>query len=153
LANITASLWTINGGSDYTVANTAITDVSWSISNNPTGFPAWINYAFNPDGFASFTSKSGRFRIDGKSVKLAFGCLGTSNATGFAVPLPVPNGSVGYDYPLRITDASVGTAWGMGEIVSSVGYMTVYVSAGGTAFSASGTKGVLNGYIEYLAAD
>lgn len=37
---------------DYTVANSAITDVAYSYEQSPEGYPTWFNYTSTPSGFA-----------------------------------------------------------------------------------------------------
>jgi hypothetical protein len=151
LTNITSILWTINAGTNYSLTNAPVTDVAWSFGDHPVGFPYWINVDLAPDGFASLTTKSGKFRMNGREATFVFACSGTSKESGFSIPIPIVNGVVGFDFPLRVTDSTAGTVWGMGEIPASVGYMTVYSSASGGGFTSTGTKGVLNGIVKYVA--
>jgi hypothetical protein len=44
ITDITATLWTINAGIDYSVADTPITDVAWSVANPAIGFPGYFNW-------------------------------------------------------------------------------------------------------------
>lgn len=65
----------VTGGSDYTVANAAITSPFYSYVENPQGFPAAFNYT--PTGLsASGVTLTGRFKLDGcrciGDIKAAF---------------------------------------------------------------------------------
>ena len=44
------TLLTINGGTDYTLSNAAITNPYYSHQLSPVGFPQWFNYSSSPSG-------------------------------------------------------------------------------------------------------
>jgi hypothetical protein len=57
VVNITSTTLTILAGSDYSVANTTITDAAWSVSDPAIGFPSKFNYVPTiVSGFGSITS-------------------------------------------------------------------------------------------------
>lgn len=89
---VASTTLTINGGSDYTIANSAISDVYVSTAAAPYGFPHWFNWS--PSFFTGFSANpSGKFRfmIKGRTVTIMVNMTstGTSNATNFRLGLPV----------------------------------------------------------------
>jgi len=78
--------------SDYTIANSAITNPSYSYDDNPMGCPTWFNYtptyggySSNPTGPVYQWSTAGRaITVKGRDVG-----AGTSNATTASFSLPV----------------------------------------------------------------
>lgn len=86
---------TVTGGSDYTVANAAITNNYFSHEMSPVGYPASFNYTptITP-GSGSITTytASGTFQIYNKFVSIYFYIDVTNNGTGGStinVTLPV----------------------------------------------------------------
>lgn len=79
---------TITGGSDYTLANSAITGNKHSYAANPQGWPDWFNFA---PATAGVTGAGGvaRFKVTGREVTIAFEITGTSNATTKSITLPI----------------------------------------------------------------
>jgi hypothetical protein len=98
MTTVAATLLTVKGGSDYTVANAAITDVA--VCPNPSaafGFPAYLNYSPTVGGSitAGNGTAAGRFIVQGSFVKwwsgFTFGS-GSSMGSGPATitnPLPL----------------------------------------------------------------
>lgn len=71
---------TVTGGSDYTVANAAITLPYYSKASSPVGFPQWFTYtpiASPQTGSITTQTVTGLFMINGKSMKV----LVTDNVT------------------------------------------------------------------------
>lgn len=93
---VTSTTLTIFGGSDFTIANSAITDVYVSRVQNPFGFPDWFNYSITvtwngttPGGTTTIVSK---FRLDGRTcfvfVKGNYTTAGANNTQlDFAGPM------------------------------------------------------------------
>lgn len=79
---------TITGGSDYSLANAAISANYHSYVANPQGFPDWFNFAPATTGITGAGGKA-RFRVSGRVVTLAFEITGTSNATTKTITLPI----------------------------------------------------------------
>lgn len=83
---------TITGGTDYTLANAAITDNYSSKIASPQGYPDWFN--FTPSGYTGFsvnpTLSFANFRIMGNTYQcnISFSGNGTSNSTAFTIWLP-----------------------------------------------------------------
>lgn len=82
---------TVNGGSDYTVANAAITLPYYSKAENPQGFPSSFAYTATHVGFSSNPSFLSRFSLRGNVVTLFYSTSanGTSNATTYTITLPI----------------------------------------------------------------
>ena len=77
---------TITGGSDYSLANAAITDNYYSYVSSPQGFPDWFNYTptLGATGSMTFTSTTiqlARFKIIGSMVTAAVAAIGTTGGT------------------------------------------------------------------------
>lgn len=92
VVGVAAQLLTITGGTDYTLANEAITDVEISTAEYPLGFPAYFNYSATLTGFsANPTNTHYKFRINGRfcTAHVVQGTNGTSNANTFTVSVPV----------------------------------------------------------------
>ena len=91
VVGVADTLLTVTGGSDYTVANSAITDIYYSHASSPIGFPNWFSHASVFVGFSANPAGVFHFRIIGG--KLEFNIIhsanGTSNATTFNQTLPV----------------------------------------------------------------
>jgi hypothetical protein len=81
---------TITGGTDYTLANAAITSPFYSYVVNPQGWPSWFNYTATVTGFTGAVTQSLRFAVVGRTVWFnVINVSGTSNATGFTISLPI----------------------------------------------------------------
>lgn len=81
-----ASQLSLFGGSDYTIANSAITDIAISYFPAPVGYPDWFNYSptYAASGSMTFTSVStnvARCSIIGSKVSFYIGATGTTGGT------------------------------------------------------------------------
>jgi hypothetical protein len=77
---------TVTGGTDYTVANEAITDNYYSKASSPVGFPDIFNFTPTYTAranmtFESVTTTTGKFKINGRSVHLWVTCSGTTGGS------------------------------------------------------------------------
>jgi hypothetical protein len=105
---------TITGGSDYSLANAAISANYFSKAVSPQGFPDWFNYlpSYSASGsmtFTGVTTEIARFKIVGKTcfVNLsAFGTTGGSADTFLYVTLPV-NYAISFNGACRGFDGSI----------------------------------------------
>lgn len=91
-STVAATLLTVAVNSDYTVANSAITDISYSYAENPFGWPDWFAFAPTITGFsANPTTTVYRYAIRGRqcSIYIRQTPAGTSNATTLTFTLPV----------------------------------------------------------------
>ena len=80
---------TITAGTDYTLANAAITNPFYSYMENPQGYPGWFNYTCNATGFSSKTSDVGKFAVSGRVCTVLAVIFGTSNATTLTCDAPI----------------------------------------------------------------
>lgn len=83
---------TVNGGSDYSLANAAITLQSYSYEVNPQGYPRWFNYTLSWGGYgATPPTATGQFSVLGGvcTVTITRTAGGTSNATNLTVNIPI----------------------------------------------------------------
>jgi hypothetical protein len=78
----------ITGGSDYTLANSAISANFHSYAANPQGYPTWFNFAPATTGITG-GSEAGRFNIIVKQVTIMYYASSTSSSTGKTFTLPV----------------------------------------------------------------
>ncbi len=87
---------TVTGGSDYSVANAAITSAYWSHIENPFGFPDFFNYAptwgaVDPITFTSVTTNVAKFKINGKNCKVYLqGTRTTGGSTSITLTAALP---------------------------------------------------------------
>lgn len=100
ITGVSGTTITLNGGSDYTLANAAITAPYWSHAATPKNFPQY--FAFAPSWTNITTGNgthTGRFTINGKivSVRTRF-VMGSTSAMGSnpVLTLPVTSSSTAY---------------------------------------------------------
>ena len=77
---------TVTGGSDYSLANAAITSPCFGKSASPAGFPDWFNWspAYSASGSMTFTSVTTtveKFKLVGKQLYLVLMATGTTGGT------------------------------------------------------------------------
>ncbi len=149
---------TVNGGSDYTLANAAITSPLFSKESTPNGFPQWFNWTPTLTGFgaaADPTNTVYRFNIVGRMINLMIrqGTAGTSNATTFTISLPVTAATItnmAWTGVTGVVDAGVLAAnAGVLSIASAATTVGVFRDQTSTAFTASGIKRATTGFISY----
>jgi hypothetical protein len=149
MTTVADTLLTVNGGSDYSVANAAITDVAVSLNpNNAFGFPSWFNFSPTLGGFSAAPSVTMyRFTVMGRTVIFPFrqGIAGTSDATTFTMTLPIMPANVAsgsWFFPLSpIQDnGAIPTSPGLGIISAGTITMDLYKTIAFGAWTASSTK-------------
>lgn len=89
IVGVADTVLTVTGGSDYTVANAAITSPYLSRIENPLGFPTFFNYVPTEGGWTSVTFNKMQFSIQ---ATMFFGWMrltGTSDQTYSRIVLPV----------------------------------------------------------------
>jgi len=138
---------TITGGSDYTLANAAISVNSYSYAANPQGYPSWFSYTPVWTGFsADPPNPIARFSVVGTACTLNILCgtPGTSNATTLTATLPiVPHGTLGYGrYTCRATNNSADLATPGLVTIDAVSVLTAYRDMSAAAWTGSGSKGI-----------
>lgn len=75
---------TITGGTDYTLANAAITAPFYSYQVNPQGYPGWFAYTTTYGGgwSADPATTTARFGINGKTCTVVINSTGPGTGTG-----------------------------------------------------------------------
>ena len=137
----------ITGGSDYSLANAAISGNYYSYQSSPQGFPDWFNYSPSWTGYSAAPS-SGivRFTVKGRTVfyNLQASTNGTSNATNNAVSLPITASSIsGGGWRGVGTGVNSGSALSGGteyDFGASATTATLYSSTAAGSWTASGGK-------------
>lgn len=143
---VAATTLTLNGGSDYTVANATISAVSYSKVSSPLGFPQWFAYTTNGSGFSSTSSNVGRFHIIGRVCHVYLNIVGTSNATSFGADVPVASAATGGGMTIAFRgqdNTSFSTsprAAVLGDNDTSLTLLTNFST--GTTWTGSGTKSI-----------
>ena len=98
IVTVADTLLTVTGGTDYTVANAAITSPYYSHQINPVGYPTWFDWTPSWSCSGSMSISAGtvsrkQFKVDGASCTIAVNysafTLGGSAATSILFTLPV----------------------------------------------------------------
>lgn len=142
---------TVTGGSDYSLANAAITDAFFSYQANPSGYPNWFNYSPTYVGFSADPAGGfSRFNIIGNRFTYKHSRNdGTSNATSFNLTVPVTpiNNQAGFGgmyWPCRFKNNGTGsTTPGMVEVVDADAHIYLYRDWGGSTWTASAAKNAI----------
>jgi hypothetical protein len=104
---------TITGGTDYTLANAAISTTAYSYAEALAGFPDYFNYAptYSASGsmtFTSVTTELARFKLFSKTCHLTLSGLGTTGGsadTKLIASLPVTSvSSVSNSFGANVSD-------------------------------------------------
>lgn len=120
IVTVATSLLTVTGGTDYTVANAGITDMYYSKSASPIGFPDFFNYTPIWDANSGVNpaigngTLTGMFRVEGTichvRIHMLFGSTSTYGSGGavYRLSLPIsPNSGVTEQFlPAWIGDSS-----------------------------------------------
>lgn len=140
---IADTLLTVTGGSDYTVANAAITDVYYSHMANPVGFPLIFNYTptLTPVGGGTYTSTrvlSSYFYIANKLMNYIISFDGSIAGTVSSITCTIP---INFTVGLMRIPSVCGVKAGIGQLWSS--YPTICeFSVIGANFDTGDYKGV-----------
>lgn len=139
----TTTTVTVTGGSDYSLADAAITSPYYSHSSTPQGFPQHFNFAPASTGFSGTPTEQATFSIKGNRVFIDYWVTGTSNATTltFEAPVVPANTDPGYCWICKTYDNSATTYSGRGTMSKNDATVTIgkdVASSGG--FTASNTK-------------
>lgn len=155
VVGVAATTLTVTGGSDYTVANSAITDVGLSRAASPVDFPEVFNWSPTQTGFSANPSGGVyQFRLDGVActVFIRQPNNGTSNATTFTMTLPIAaktlTDAIYMGYGI-VVDNGGGATRGRFEVPTASSTLSIY-TLDGSAFTASGGKRLHVGQLTYL---
>jgi len=149
----TNTVLTLTGGSNYSVANAAITNFNYG-HGVAYEFPEWFNWTPTIVGFSSVPD-SGiyKFNLVGKLV-----CLmieqpndGTSDATSFSISLPITASSSGrWVTPTQFrNNSATSVAAGFGQISPNGTVCNFYTGWSGAGWTASGGKRISNCTLVY----
>jgi hypothetical protein len=95
---VSSTVLTVTGGTDYTVANSAISGVYYSKAATPQGFPQWFNYTPSLVGWSGTpTIAFARFNMIGKHVTTIISITGTSNSGTTTATTPVTSTAAHYE--------------------------------------------------------
>lgn len=138
VVTVADTLLTVSGGSDYTVANAAITSVYYSHTENPIGFPGYFNYIPTPTNFVVGNGTlSGRFT---KIMSTVFWyvnfTMGSTSSVSGLITFSVPSTISYFDYGRGVIgDSGTGIydAW-----VNNESSTTVSIKVWNTAGTYSG---------------
>lgn len=134
---------TLFAGSDYTVANAAITNNYFSKVSNPQGFPSVFNFTVTYAGFSANPSGgTNTFWLNGKTcfVNYYASSFGTSNATNLTMSLPITSAGNVQGFA-RSWDNSVAiTTPTLIDITTGATVVTVYKDMAGASWTSSGSK-------------
>lgn len=146
---IAATTLTLSGGTDYTVANSAISAIYYSKAETPLNFPASFNYSPTITGFsANPTNTVYDFFIRGSwlTVSIRQSTGGTSNAATFTITAPVVAATVTngqWQVAIPFVDDNSATLTTPGRAYISTASSTITLgktSAADNTWTTSGTK-------------
>jgi hypothetical protein len=133
---------TIMAGSDYTLANAAISANFHSYMANPQGYPNTFTFASGATGYGSFTVNHAYFSVNGRTCVASYRVSGTSNSTSKNVTLPIATAKSADFLPQTVSNTGnpsqtnqVGNVFPSNSTTLSV----VADAVGTTAWTGSGT--------------
>jgi hypothetical protein len=150
IVGVADTLLTVTGGTDYAMADAAISAIYVS-DGNPPDFPAYFNWngatGANWQGFTGGLTENTYFWIDGRKFSMRVGVSGTSNATSLTGTAPVAPASGDLYFIVQATNNTSTKSAGM--VLLSGTTMTAYTSFVEAGWTASGTKRIA-GTIDYV---
>lgn len=149
---VAATLLTVNGGSDYTLANAAITANDYSRTNNPLGFPSVFNIAPTWTGFS--VAPGGGTYVFWTADRTCYfsienGLSGTSNATTTTITNLPFTAAASTSALGMLTDSAAGNTYGYGNVESGSTTLQFFLTAADGTFTNSGSKSVRRFTIAY----
>lgn len=154
VVGVADTVLTVTGGSDYTVANAAISAVAYSRVDRPFGFPSWFNYTPTFTGFSANPTVIAKLQIQARTAEVVWQmpASGTSNAATFTMSAPVTAATItnmawhgpiiGIDNGARLTNP------GRARMLTAGTVFDFYSSFGTDSWTASGNKSC-NGSLRY----
>jgi hypothetical protein len=118
---------TVSGGSDYTLANAAITLPYYSYVENPQGFPHWFNFACVPSGTSGSagtyaeSQSTCKFALNGRTLHTKIHkVVSNVGSWGGAILLPTPmtvvvqnNGAISFNGAVYASGAAANAPLGV----------------------------------------
>jgi len=148
---------TVTGGSDYSLANAAITANYYSKEVTPNGFPQWFNWSPTYGGFTATvpTNVVHRFSLIGTTcfLEITETTDGTSNASSFTLTAPIISATISNQSwfgNARVTDNGLTTSTDcFATIGSNTTTISFFKSGSATGFLTSGGKKCRNCFLSY----
>lgn len=138
---------TVQGGSDYSLANAAITSPYYSRASLPSGFPQWFNFAPTHGGFSADPTGAYRFSVVGRlcTYVVRNSANGTSNATSYTITAPftaaaIANCNWGAACMFVVDGGTTQTAPARATIDQNSNVVTITKNMAGNAWTNSGGK-------------
>jgi len=157
IIRVADTVLTVTGGSNYTVANAAITSPFYSHQESPIGFPQYFNYVPIYGGFSvAPTVVYVIFSLIGSLCTLRIRTTGgTSNNTVFTYTAPIAganiSGGQGDSVPIA-TDNGTRFGGAICSIQANSTTIDLYKNGGLTVWTASGAKNTELFNITYIIA-
>jgi len=91
IVTVADTLLTVTGGSDYSMAEAAITDIYVSIASNPIAFPIWFNYTPSLTNMAGGTINIAQFCLIAQTcfVRIQYTFAGADISGAVSISTPV----------------------------------------------------------------
>lgn len=139
---------TVTGGTDYTVANAAITENYYSKAASPVGFPGWFSWTPVWSGFSVNPTTVARFMLEGSKVTVCVraSSTGTSNANTLTLTAPLTSKTIAnmawVVIPISIDNSSASATADFCLITSNSSTIVAYKAGSTAGWTASGGKSV-----------
>jgi hypothetical protein len=139
----------ITAGTDYTLANAAITSPNYSYVGSPQGFPGTFAYTSTQGGFSANQTQVSRFSVVGNNctVIIARSANGTSNATTFTQTAPITSANIANMAWVGMGPGADNGVSGATPVLSRITNNTTTINlyrdwtVGGAAWTAANAKG------------
>lgn len=143
---VSSTVLTLSGGTDYTVANSAISNVYYSKASTPLSFPQWFSYT---PTWTNLTigngSQTNKFKMDGTKVTVTNEVtLGSTSSVGSGVTFTWPVTAASYATSKtsvgvgRLDDTGTAGYFAIVEMTSTTVGTVLAIGVGGTYANAVG---------------
>lgn len=148
-----STTFNITGGTDYTLANSAISS-AYMARSRPAGFPDDFLYSYTPTGYSANPTGASRFSLNGRwaMVVIYESADGTSNTTskGYGLPLAAVCSGLSLITLQTITVKDSGTrAFGKHITGNGSSTCTCYPTATSPTWTASGASNTCGDGVNY----
>jgi hypothetical protein len=149
VTGVSGTTVTVTGGTDYTLANAAITLPFYSHESNPLAFPQYFTWAPTLGNLSGGTQNYAVFSIENKTVTFSWKyTLAGAGVAGSVTYTPPVTAAAEYDAGVtlgnaRFKDASSGQNNGWTEIVSTSSFALVVGKSDGTYLDAAGLSSTI----------
>lgn len=137
IVTVADTLLTVTGGSDYTVANAAITSPYYSHQSSPIGFPDYFAFAGAATGMTGVT-ETHKFSLNGTVCTIQSVTSGTGSTTARTITLPI---AAKEEVRMAVYTINNGTtAVGRMDTAPGSATLTLYSAINGAAWTGSGSS-------------